>query len=323
MVMAATVDPSTIWSSEPGWKDLYGFPSHALQRQAGKLHFVREGEANRDHGTVVCVHGNPTWSFMWRDLIREMRTDFQVVAPDHMGCGLSDVPTKSEYGYSLDDRVADLTALMNEVAPTGPIHLVVHDWGGMIGTSWALGDGVRERVASITALNTACFLLPTGKPFPWMLRILKSVPKLAELAVRSVNLFAAAAAATCTVTPLPRAVRDGLLYPYRSWSRRTATHWFVQDIPESPKDPAYARARRTDDDAPAAFAGVPVFLPWGLRDYIFDGDYLAEWQRRFPQARALPFEHCGHYLLEDAGEIVIPAIAQHIRQAAGRPEQAQ
>jgi haloalkane dehalogenase len=165
-------------------------------------------------------------------------------------------------------------------------------------------------------MNTACFLLPEGKDFPWMLRVLKSVPSLAGWAIQGLNLFAETAARTCTCNPLPDAVREGLLYPYRSFRRRAATHWFVQDIPETPADPAYDMAAATDRDAPRVFAGVPMFLPWGVRDYIFDGDYLAEWQRRFPHAVTLALADAGHYVLEDGGAPVIRAIGDHIRKAA-------
>ncbi len=266
---------------------------------------------------MVCVHGNPTWSFLWRDVIQELSPELQVLAPDHLGCGLSDMPDPLIYRYTLEERVEDLRSLVESVAPVGPIHLVVHDWGGMIGMSWALNPQVQRRIASITAMNTACFLLPQGKAFPWMLRVLKSVPRMAEALTLYCNLFAATAATTCTVDPLPSPVKAGFLYPYRNPARRVATHRFVQDIPENSTDSAYERAFATDRDCSQAFAEVPMFLPWGLRDYVFDGDFLAEWQRRFPQARALPLAQAGHYVLEDGGRWLIREVGRHIRHAAG------
>jgi haloalkane dehalogenase len=317
--MITTPQQTGVWlPQQDQWRELFPFESHFLERPEGKIHYIDQGPRD-PHGhdtSVLCVHGNPTWSFLWRDLVRDLSANnLRVIAPDHQGCGLSDRPSHEQYGYHLADRVADLDALVKVVIPQGPIHLVVHDWGGMIGMTWACQPENRARIRSITAMNTACFLLPEGRPFPWMLRVLKSFPQLARWSTKWLNLFARTAANTCTVTPLPKPIRQGFLAPYSRPELREATHWFVQDIPELPSDPSYNLAINTDKQAPETFAETPIFLPWGLRDYVFDKAFLEEWLRRFPQAVPMPLKNAGHYVLEDGGSPLIAAIRNHILEA--------
>src|SRR6184192_124065 len=114
-------------------RDLYPFAGHFFDTGGGiRLHYLDEG-----HGPpVVMVHGNPTWSFYYRDLVRRLRGRYRCVVPDHVGCGLSDKPPAARYPYSLERRVADLTALLDHLRLDRDVTLVLHDWGGMIGTAW-------------------------------------------------------------------------------------------------------------------------------------------------------------------------------------------
>src|SRR5436305_7666249 len=113
---------------------LYPFPGHHLAVGDGvRLHYLDEGAGE----PVVMVHGNPTWSFYYRNLVLTLRDRYRCVVPDHVGCGLSDKPPADRYPYSLDRRVADLTALLDHLKLDRDVTLVVHDWGGMIGTAWA------------------------------------------------------------------------------------------------------------------------------------------------------------------------------------------
>ena len=102
---------------------------------------------------VVMLHGNPTWSFYYRDLVKALRTDYRVIVPDHIGCGLSDKPDVSHYPYTLARRVKDLETLLEQLGITDNITLVLHDWGGMIGMAWAVRRP--ERVKRLVVLNTS------------------------------------------------------------------------------------------------------------------------------------------------------------------------
>ncbi len=261
-----------------------------------RMHYLDEGAGP----VVVMVHGNPTWSFYFRDLVKALRGRYRCLAPDHIGMGLSDKPSADEYPYTLKARIDDLETFLENAAPTGPVTLIVHDWGGMIAMGWAVRHP--ERVAHIIAMNTGCFRLPAGKTFPWPLRLCRSA--LGALLIRGGNAFAAIAAQTCAVKrPLSAELRSAYTEPYGNWRDRVATWRFVQDIPLSPGEPSWRTVLDIEEQL-HALSGAPTFLPWGMKDWVFDHHFLDGWIRRFPQAEVRRFEDCGHYLLEDAPEVI-------------------
>ena len=126
--------------------------------------------------------------------------------------------------------------------------------------------------------------------------------------MRGLNLLCRGAARyCCTRRPLSPEARAAYLAPYDSWAHRIAVHRFVQDIPLRTGDRAYPLVRAVEDGLDR-FASVPMLLCWGERDFVFDGEFLREWVRRFPQAEVHRFADAGHYVLEDAGEEIIPLI---------------
>jgi haloalkane dehalogenase len=223
--------------------------------------------------------------------------------PDHIGCGLSDKPDDSRYDYALESRIADLEALLDHLGLDGGLTLVVHDWGGAIG----LGFATRHpgRIARLVVLNTAAFHLPRTKAFPWPLWVCRDTPVGAFL-VRGLNLFCRGTARIgCTQRPLSRDIRDAYCAPYDSWGHRIAIHRFVQDIPLRPGDRSYDAVTRMQDGL-ERLSGLPTWIGWGMKDFVFDRHFLDEWVRRFPGAEVHRFERAGHYVLEDeADEIVL------------------
>lgn len=277
--------------------ELYPFEDHYLDRDGLRYHYVDEGQGS----VVLAVHGNPTWSFYWRNLIKDLRTDHRVVAPDHIGCGRSDKPKAEDYDYTMRSRVDDLTRLVNDL-DLHDITLVVHDWGGAIGMAWAVENP--ERVSRIVVLNTAAFHLPDGKGFPSSL-VLARTPLLGDLLVRGANAFVRGANRFCvTRKPMAPEVAEGYLEPYRNWKDRVAVHRFVQDIPLRPGDPAFDLINATQDGL-AALADKPMLIGWGMKDFVFDRHFLAEWERRFPDASVHRFDDCGHYIMEDASDEIL------------------
>jgi len=178
--------------------ELYPFESHWFEIDGLRMHYVDEGTGE----AVVMVHGNPTWSFFFRELIKALRGERRVIAPDHIGCGFSDKPPDARYEYVLERRVSDLETLLDHLELHRDVTLVVHDWGGMIGLACALRKP--ERIARIVLLNTAAFLLPKGKRLPWRLAFLRHVPLLPALLVRGFNVFASGATRMATVPLLSR-----------------------------------------------------------------------------------------------------------------------
>lgn len=281
--------------------DLYPFATRRFERDGIGLSYLDEGEGD----PVVMVHGNPTWSFYWRDLVRDLREDHRVIALDHVGCGRSDKPAADAYPYSLERRVDDLEALLEHVGVTSRVTLVVHDWGGMIGMAWAARHPARA--ARFVVLNTAAFPLPAGKSMPWQLRIVRDTP-LGPLLVQGLNAFSRGTVRYCvTRRALDPAVRDGYLAPYDSWGNRLGVYRFVKSIPLGPDDEGYDVVLSTER-ALAGFRDRPMLVCWGMQDFVFDGTFLAEWERRFPDAEVHRFDDAGHLVLEDARDEILPLV---------------
>lgn len=262
---------------------------------------------------VVLVHGNPSWSYAFRALLAALPADgYRALAPDHIGMGRSAKPPRSDYAYTLASRVADFTRWMEQVCPTGPVTLVVHDWGGAIALAWAVERP--QRISRLVLLNTAAFPLPTGKGLPLALRAAR-LPVVGPAAVCYCNAFALGAALVGVRRRMPTEVRQGYLAPYDRPGARVAVLDFVRDIPVRPTDPAYPILRRTEERLPT-LAGVPILICWGMRDFVLDGDILAHWEHLFPAAQIHRFADAGHYVLEDAGAQIVPLVRRFLGATA-------
>ncbi len=285
-------------------EQLYPFEPNFLDRDGLRYHYVDEGEGP----AVLMVHGNPTWSFYWRNLIGSLSPSHRVIAPDHIGCGRSDKPTDDAYDYTLRSRVDDLTRLVEHL-DLRDITLVVHDWGGAIGMGWAVEHA--DRVRQMVVLNTAAFHLPSGKRFPSALTLAR-IPGLGSLMVRGANAFVRGANRFCvTRKPMDPEVAQGYLEPYKNWSDRIAVHRFVEDIPLHPRDRAFSVIEATQNGL-EKLRGKPMFIGWGMKDFVFDHHFLQEWERRFPDAEVHRFDDCGHYILEDAAEQLVPMVSRFV-----------
>ena len=289
----------------------YHFQSRFLTLSGHKLHYLDEGSGP----AVVMVHGNPNWTYYWRKLIPALSDRFRCLALDHIGCGLSDKPDDAHYSYTLSQRIADLESWTDSLSISGPISLIAHDWGGMI----ACGFAVRhpERISKLVLLNTAAFPLPPTKPVPWELKLART-PFLGALLVRGGNAFSRGATQKCvTRTKMSKTVADAYCAPYDSWANRIAVHRFVQDIPLKPGDRSWATVMEIEGGL-SRLSGKSLFIGWGDRDFVFDHHFLAEWQRRFPDAELLRFPDGGHYILEDAADELIPAIRNFLLLSSER-----
>ena len=292
-------------------RDLYPFEGRFLDLDGVRMHYLDEGPADADTA-VLLLHGNPAWSFYWRELVSVLRERHRVVVPDHVGCGLSDKPPASEYPYTLERRIADLDRLIEHLG-LGSLRLGVHDWGGMIGLSWAVEHP--EKIERLLVSNTAAFPLPTGRRIPPSLRLART-PGLGALLVRGLNLFSRGAVASCVTHPLSPAVRNAYLEPYDSWAHRIAVHRFVKDIPLAPGHPAWERVVRTSERLDL-LREVPTLVTWGRRDFVFDDAFLDEWRRRLPEAQYEIFDDAGHWVLEDASDEIVPKVAELFESKEG------
>jgi pimeloyl-ACP methyl ester carboxylesterase len=289
------------------WPSQYPFTGRRVDLGGYQMHYLDEGKGE----AVVMVHGNPSWSFYFRELVKVLRPTHRCIVPDHIGMGLSDRPGEDRYRYTLKSRVDDLEKLLEKQAPSGPVTLVLHDWGGMIGMGWAVRHP--ERVKAIVAFNTACFRLPPEKNFPGLLRIMRG--SQSGIPIRASRLARRFVLSTCTAKrELSPEALDAYLAVCDGWEKSLAVHRFVQDIPLAPGDPAW-EALVDIESKLGVFKNIPMLLPWGLKDWVFDEAFLNGWRTLFPNAIVRPFPDCGHFLLEDAPE----ELTELIRDFVARP----
>lgn len=295
---------------------LFPFAEHYFDRGRGiRMHYIDEGQGP----PLLMLHGNPSWSFYYRNLVQALSGQFRCIAPDHVGMGKSDKPGQGAYPYTLQARIDDLEALLASLNLTQPVTLTVHDWGGMIGMAWAAKHP--QQVARLVILNTAAFGLPPGKALPWQLGLTRT--PLGTLLVRGFNAFSGAATRLAmTRTKMSAEVRDAYTAPYDSWANRLATLRFVQDIPLQAGDPGFDIVEATKAKL-GLFAKTPTLIAWGGKDFVFDDQFLAEWRRLLPAARVIYLADAGHYVLEDAAAELIPQIKQFVLEGLAQPPAAQ
>jgi cis-3-alkyl-4-acyloxetan-2-one decarboxylase len=280
--------------------ETYPFTSRYLDIDGQRMHYVDEGEGP----LVVCAHGNPTWSFYYRELIKGLKDRCRVVAMDHIGCGLSDKP--QDYPYTLSTHARNFGRLMDHL-DAKDVTIVCHDWGGPISLSWAVNHP--DRVARVAVCNTAAFF---GGVMPFSIRCCRW-PIFGAIAVRGLNLFALAAVAKASMKPerMSGDVKRGYLLPYDSYANRVAVHRFVQDIPLSRGSASYDATVDLEQKLPA-LADKPMVIFWGEKDFCFTTRYLDQWIERFPNATVHRFPDAGHYVVEDAHERMLPVLRDFV-----------
>lgn len=293
----------------PSWlQPFYPFAPQRFTTPGGaRMSYLDEG--GRGQGSVpvsaplteavLMLHGNPTWSFYYRDLVKTLAPSFRCIVPDHIGMGLSEKP--ETYAYTLGQRIDDIAALVAHLGLTR-VHLVVHDWGGAIGFGFAARHP--DLIGRIVILNTGAF--PSTR-IPARIALCKSAFPGTAL-VRGLNGFAWPA----TWMSMSRRVlsadeKRGYLLPYDSWAHRVAVNAFVKDIPLSTEHPSWPALVATAAGI-EQFKRNPVLIIWGGRDFCFNDSFYDEWRKRLPGAETLYLADAGHYVLDDAGDEVRPRI---------------
>jgi acyl-coenzyme A synthetase/AMP-(fatty) acid ligase/pimeloyl-ACP methyl ester carboxylesterase len=247
-------------------------------------------------GTILAVHGNPTWSYHWRKLLTQSvqaaesgAPAWRVVAVDQLDMGFSE---RTDVRRPLRQRVADLTSFTDALALTGPVITLGHDWGGVVSLGWAVGNP--SQLAGVMLLNTAVHH-PEGRPLPAPLRLAGARGMLAASTIRT-----SAFLDTTLSLPSPaleQAVKDAYRAPYRSASRRTGIGGFVADIPADSRHESFGELERIA--AGVAGLKVPALMMWGPRDPIFGDVHLDDLIDRLPHADVHRFEGAGHLVAEE------------------------
>jgi haloalkane dehalogenase len=279
-------------------------PRSFATARGARMNYVDEGP--RTDNAVLMLHGNPTWSFYYRELVKALAPTRRCVVPDHIGMGLSEKP--ENYDYTLATRIADVEALVSSLG-LKQIDLVVHDWGGAIG--FGLAARRPELIRRIVILNTAAF---AAERIPFRIAVCKA-PGIGTFIVRGFNGFAGPATwmAMHRHTLAPE-IKRAYLYPYGSWADRVAVSAFVRDIPMQPSHPSWATLKAVEQGI-AQFRDRPVLIQWGGRDFCFNDYFLQRWREILPQADAHRIADAGHYVLEDARDEVVPRIKAFLLQA--------
>jgi len=292
------------FSTQAFWEE-YPFESHYLNVNNMQYHYLREGQGAQ---TILMVHGNPTWSFYYRNLVKKLSKDFLVVVPDHIGCGLSDKP--QSYSYRLQDHIDNLCKLVEHLKLEN-IHLILHDWGGAIGMGVA--QKFPDKIKKFTILNTASFLLPI---IPFSINICK-IPIFGDIVIRGLNGFARPAImmASKKKGQMTKVIKKGYLAPYHNWESRIATHRFVKDIPMDSSHPSWITMTKIEIMLDL-FKNTPMHIFWGKLDFCFNDHFLAKWKLLFPNARVKEYADAGHYVLEDAKPEIIDDIAKWANENA-------
>lgn len=265
-------------------------PERYLDLDGLRYHYVDVGTGP----AVVLLHGNPSWSFYYRNLIERLAQTHRVIAPDHIGCGWSDKP--QSYPYRLQSHLANFTRLVDHLK-LERFGLVVHDWGGPIGLGYAVQHAAA--IERMLVLNTTC---RAAAKYPFRIRVCH-LPGVGSALVRGCNYFALGAAYMGVTKPLRPTIRRALVSPYDSYKNRIATLRFIEDIPRSIDHPSWQVAHEIEQQLPA-LSKVPVSLCWGMRDPCFTPRFLEEWTESFPQAQVQQFANAGHYVLEDETEAI-------------------
>lgn len=283
----------------PSVAALYPFTPHALDVGAHQLSYVDEGRGE----PILFVHGNPTWSFYWRHLVAGLSDQFRCIAPDHLGCGLSDKP--QDFSYRLRDHIRNLRDLVDRLDLRN-LTLVVHDWGGPIGLGMAIERP--ERVARLVILNTGVF----EGPIPLSIRACRW-PGVGAPVIRGLNGFVKVGLmrATADRSRFAGAVGEGYLAPYDSWANRVAILRFIQDIPFEQGHPTRDLFFSIGDNL-GVLRGRPVMIGWGEQDFCFTTFYRDGFVERFPDAEVHSWPDVGHWIAEDAHERLVPLIRDFI-----------
>lgn len=308
--------PKTTATADQKWRSLYPFESHWLDLDGHRYHYLDEGQGE----PLLLVHGNPTWSFYWRDLVVALRGKYRLIVPDHLGCGLSDKP--QNYDYRLSWHIANLRRLI-EYLGLEQVALLAHDWGGAIGLGAAVAQP--NSFSRFVLFNTAAY---RASRIPWRIRVCR-LPLLGELAVRGLNGFARAALtmAVARHERMTPEVRAGLLAPYDSWANRIAIHRFVMDIPLSARHPSYPALVEVEAGL-SRLRDCPIALIWGMRDWCFTPYFLERFIEYFPSAEVHRLFDASHYVIEDAHERIVPLVesflaAHPIGSCVSRPRMPQ
>lgn len=281
----------------------YPFAPHYRRVNGFDMHFADVGAGE----PIVFLHGDPTWSYLWRRLIPPLSRGARCIAPDHMGMGKSEVPAEP-YPYRLDHHVANLEALLLGLE-LRDITLVVHDWGGPVGLGFATRHPARIKRLVIT--NTWASAEWPGGPLPRLLEMIRSDGGERFVLEKNGYLERALAGATHHPERVTGPVLDAYRAPFPTPASRVAMLCWSRDIPMTGTDPSYAGMQSIERGL-ARFASTPALILWGMRDPVLSSSVLDWWRNALPHATAHEIHDAAHFLQEDAPEEIAGYLSEFV-----------
>lgn len=278
----------------PAWLDerLSPFRSRFIELDGCRVHYIDEGEGP----PLLLLHGNPTWSFLYRDIIKGLRDRFRCVALDYPGFGLS--TARKGYDFTPAEH-ADIVERFLLALDLSNVTLMVQDWGGPIG----LGVASRrpERFRTLIVGNTWAWPVNGDAHFELFSRLLGG--PVGGFVIRNFNAFVnLLIPAGVKRRRLPGEVMVAYRGPFPDRSSREPTHVFPREILRS-RD-FLAEVER----GLSALGDLPALIVWGDRDPAFRDTERARFEQLFPRRRAVILRGAGHYVQEDAPDEIVAAI---------------
>jgi pimeloyl-ACP methyl ester carboxylesterase len=294
------------WPYQPRW----------LNTPDGTLHYVDEGD--RQAPPIVLLHGNPTWAYLYRNFIPALVAGgYRVIAPDFLGFGRSDKPSDRSL-YTAPRHVQRLSLLLDSL-DLHDVTVLGQDWGGPLGFAWAGANP--DRIAALVVLNTFCHRPTEPVHLMAALRVFRT-PIAGELAIKGAHAFVHGFLFRGGVLHrdrITRSVRRAYLAPHPSWSSRTGILEFPRQLPDGPQAPISAWLGDAHDRL-VALADRPVLIIWAEQDPAFTPQMLEElWLPDFPDAQLLRLPEAGHYLQEDAYELIVPRLLEFLHSNKTTP----
>lgn len=278
----------------PAWvpRNLYPFEDHFVELEGSRVHYIDEGSGP----TILFLHGNPTWSFLYRNIVLDLRDSFRCVALDYPGFGLS--TPSPDYSYTAAAH-ADTVARFVSTLDLNDVTLMGQDWGGPIGLSVA--TRAPERFSGFVFGNTWAWPLNGIFHFETFARIMGS--RVAGLWIRNANAFVNVMIPLGTSTRLSEEVMRAYRGPFADRKARKATWDFPREL---------LRSRPFMEEIAAKIdrlAHLPTLFTWGGRDFALRKDVeLPRFERLFPNHETVVIERAKHFFQEDAPNDVARAI---------------
>ncbi len=272
----------------------YPFTAHFYQTDAGKLHYVDEGQGE----VVLMLHGNPAWSFLYRNLIKLLSPDYRCIAPDYIGFGLSDKP--ADWSYLPQAHARHIEALIVHLG-LKDITLVVGDWGGPIGMSYAVSHP--HNVKRLIVMNTWAW--PVHRDFHYVAFSAFMGGPIGRFLIRRFNFFAGSfmRVAFGDKSKLSSAAHRHYLRALSTAKERKGCYVFPKQIIASTPWLAQLWSKI------AVLKDTPALFVWGMKDVAFREKELKQWQSALPNSLTLRLNTVGHFVPEEApqelGEAVV------------------